>query len=84
MTLLPGHSPDADAARSIFEHIRSRVSTYKRIRRLEFNTLPKTISGKIRRVELRQAEQGRPGARTRNPLEFREEDFSEFAPRNRP
>ncbi len=84
VTLVAGHSPDADTARSIFEHIRSRVSAYKRIRRLEFNTLPKTISGKIRRVELRQAEQGREGARARNPHEFWEEDFSEFAVRKKP
>jgi acetyl-CoA synthetase len=61
-------------------HIRARVSAYKRIRRLEFNTLPKTISGKIRRVELRQAEQGRDAVPARNPHEFWEEDFSELAP----
>ena len=34
---------------------RERVAPYKRIRRLEFGDLPKTISGKIRRVELRDA-----------------------------
>ena len=79
VTLVAGYSPDADTARSIFEHIRARVSPYKRIRRLEFNTLPKTISGKIRRVELRSAELGRAVAHERNPHEFWEEDFSEFA-----
>jgi len=50
-------------ARSIFEHLRARVSPFKRVRRLEFADLPKTISGKIRRVELRRAEAARvPGA----------------------
>jgi acetyl-CoA synthetase len=39
--------------------------------------LPKTISGKIRRVELRQREQKNLG--TREPAEFREEDFPELA-----
>ena len=83
VTLVAGYNPDADTARSIFEHIRARVSPYKRIRRLEFNTLPKTISGKIRRVELRSAELGRAVARKRNPHEFWEEDFSEFAARSK-
>ena len=49
-------APDATTAASILQHVRERVSPYKRIRRLEFAALPKTISGKIRRVELRQLE----------------------------
>jgi acetyl-CoA synthetase len=77
VTLVAGYNPDAETARSIFVHIRTRVSAFKRIRRIEFNTLPKTISGKIRRVELRNAEQGRDAASGRNPHEFWEEDFSE-------
>jgi acetyl-CoA synthetase len=53
---------------------RARVAPYKRIRRVEFADLPKTISGKIRRVELRDAEAGpRPA---RGVTEFWEEDFS--------
>jgi acetyl-CoA synthetase len=79
VTLVAGYEPDAETARSIFLHIRARVSAYKRIRRLEFNTLPKTISGKIRRVELRQAERGRAAVPGRNPHEFWEEDFAELA-----
>ena len=43
-------------AQSIFAFLRERLAPYKRIRRLEFAELPKTISGKIRRVELRQQE----------------------------
>ena len=37
----------------------SRLAPYKRIRRIEFAELPKTITGKIRRVELRAAESKR-------------------------
>ena len=55
--------------------VRDRVPGYKRIRRLEFGDLPKTISGKIRRVELRAQEERRP-ARARGTIEFWEEDFA--------
>ncbi len=78
VTLGAGRLADADTARSIFEHVRARVSAYKRIRRLEFKALPKTISGKIRRVELRTAELART-AGGRNVNEYWEEDFSEFS-----
>ncbi|MGD0556823.1 MAG: AMP-binding protein [Streptosporangiaceae bacterium] len=65
-------SPSAKLAASILEFCRSRVAPYKRIRRLEFVTdLPKTISGKIRRVELRESEAARP-ADAPVPGEFRE------------
>ena len=60
---------------SIFRHVRERVSPYKRIRRLEFVALPKTISGKIRRVELRQLEQTRVAGCARRSQEFWEEDL---------
>ena len=70
--------PDAATAASILQHVRARVSPYKRIRRLEFAGLPKTISGKIRRVELRQLEQARPAATARRPQEFWEEDLTEL------
>jgi acetyl-CoA synthetase len=76
--LVAGVSPDASTALSIFQHARARLSPYKRIRRLQFAPLPKTISGKIRRVELRQAEDGRRPGGARNDLEFWEEDFQEL------
>jgi acetyl-CoA synthetase len=76
--LVAGVSPDARTALSIFQHVRTRLSPYKRIRRLQFAPLPKTISGKIRRVQLRQAEEGRPPGCARNELEFWEEDFQEL------
>jgi len=74
VVLASGHSPDADTARSILEYCRGQLAPFKRIRRLEFAELPKTISGKIRRVELRGAEHERQGERA--PGEFREEDFA--------
>jgi acetyl-CoA synthetase len=76
--LVAGVSPDAQTALSIFQHIRTRLSPYKRIRRLQFAPLPKTISGKIRRVDLRQAEDVRLPGCARNELEFWEEDFQEL------
>ena len=72
--LAAGHEPSPETALSILAYARQRLAPYKRIRRLEFTDLPKTISGKIRRVELREAEQGRPGA-ARGTTEFWEEDF---------
>jgi acetyl-CoA synthetase len=63
---------------SIFRHLRERLSPYKRIRRIEACDLPKTISGKIRRVELRHTEEERFRAGRRGEGEFREEDFPEL------
>lgn len=77
VVLTAGAAPDAATARSILEYVRGRVSPFKRIRRLEFADLPKTISGKIRRVELRLSENAR-GAGVRRACEFWEEDFPEL------
>lgn len=71
--------PDRETALSIFRHLRGRLAPFKRIRRIEFADLPKTISGKIRRVELRRDEEKRASANQRGPGEFREEDFPELA-----
>src|SRR5215469_1527640 len=72
--LSAGAEPGPELARDIMAFCRARVAPYKRIRRVEFADLPKTISGKIRRVELRDAETGpRPA---RGVTEFWEEDFS--------
>ena len=67
VTLAAGHAPDEATARSILVFCRDKLAAYKRIRRIEFTELPKTISGKIRRVELRRKEESRtmpptPGA----------------------
>lgn len=68
--------PSAELARDILAFARERLSAYKRIRRIEFSDLPKTISGKIRRVELRKAEAQRDAAR-RRPGEYFEDDFND-------
>ncbi|GAA2637455.1 isobutyrate:CoA ligase IbuL [Streptomyces spororaveus] len=54
VTLAGGWEPGPETARVLFEHSRAVLSPYKRIRRIEFGELPKTVSGKIRRVELRE------------------------------
>jgi acetyl-CoA synthetase len=78
VTLTEGHPADRATALAIFRHLRARLSPFKRVRRLEFSDLPKTISGKIRRVELRRLEAGRRTAGDRGDLEFWEEDFPEL------
>ncbi len=75
VVLAPGHLPVAETAGAIFGFLRERLSAYKLIRRIEFSDLPKTISGKIRRVELRGQERGRPDKGPRNAAEFLEENF---------
>ena len=61
VSLAPGQEPSAEVARSILAFGRQRLAPYKRVRRIEFADLPKTISGKIRRVELRRQENERAG-----------------------
>jgi acetyl-CoA synthetase len=78
LALAQGHAADRDTALSVFRHVRAHLAPFKRIRRLEFADLPKTISGKIRRVELRTSEQHRRAAGTRAAAEFWEEDFPEL------
>jgi len=73
--LASGRSPSGELAQSIMAFCRERVAPYKRIRRLEFGDLPKTISGKIRRVELRSQETA-PREPVRGVTEFWEEDFT--------
>ncbi|MEW1927324.1 AMP-binding protein [Streptomyces sp. NPDC088360] len=55
VVLAKGWSPGDETAQAIFEYTRSVLAPYKRVRRIEFTEeLPKTISGKIRRVDLRE------------------------------
>ena len=77
LALAPGHAPDRATALSILRHCRASLAPFKRVRRLEFAELPKTISGKIRRVELRRAEAVNKQSGKRASLEFWEDDFSE-------
>lgn len=69
VVLAAGWEPGPDTAKVLFEHSREVLAPYKRLRRLEFGELPKTVSGKIRRIELREA----TAAGSAN--EYREEDF---------
>jgi acetyl-CoA synthetase len=75
VVLAAGAAPSAETARSILAHARERLGPFKRIRRLEVFDLPKTISGKIRRVELRALEADRRRADVRGEFEWWEEDF---------
>jgi acetyl-CoA synthetase len=78
VTLAAGFTPSRELAAEILAHCRNRLAPYKRIRRIEFASLPKTISGKIRRVELRQMEADRRAAGARAEQEFFEEDWSPY------
>ncbi|MDB5909115.1 MAG: AMP-dependent synthetase [Massilia sp.] len=72
ITLCAGIEPSREVALSIFAFARAKLAPYKRIRRIEFCALPKTISGKIRRVELRIRESTR--GETVPAAEYREDD----------
>jgi acetyl-CoA synthetase len=75
VVLTAGAEANAETARSILAHARERLGPFKRVRRLEVFDLPKTISGKIRRVELRALEVERRRDDVRGDLEWWEEDF---------
>jgi acetyl-CoA synthetase len=77
LILKPGHQGSRELGLQIFQFVRRRLASYKRVRRIEFSDLPKTISGKIRRVELRTQEAARTD-QSRKPLEFWQEDFPEL------
>jgi acetyl-CoA synthetase len=76
IVLAAGWPPDEATATAIFAHSRDRLAPFKRIRRLEFGELPKTVSGKIRRVELRAQEDAKHAdPRARPPGEFLESEI---------
>ena len=76
VTLAAGQQPCAELAQDILSFARDRLAPYKRVRRLQFVTeRPKTISGKIRRVQMRRAEHERTDATPRGEFEYFEEDF---------
>ncbi len=77
MTLRQGYEAGPELARAVFRFSREKLAPYKRIRRLQFSELPKTISGKIRRVELRRREQERLPEPARLPGEYWEDDFAD-------
>jgi acetyl-CoA synthetase len=58
--LTPGTDPSPDLEQRIKDHVRESYAAYAYPRMVEFvDDLPKTLTGKIRRIELRQAESER-------------------------
>ena len=74
IALAAGYEPDRAMALSILRHARENLAPFLRVRKIEFFELPKTISGKIRRVELRRREESGEGA----GHEFSDVDFPEL------
>lgn len=75
VALADGWNADADTARAIMEYARDHLAPYMKVRRVEFFELPKTISGKIRRVELRTREDEAHRLGTPIDTEHRYEDL---------
>ena len=78
VVLKPGVEPSPAAAHALFRFSRQRLAPFARIRRIEFAELPKTISGKIRRVQLRAMEEQRHANSVRGEHEYWEDDFVDF------
>lgn len=76
VVLARGYEPSPETALAILRHAREHLAPYKRIRRLEFAELPKTISGKIRRVELRGREEELSGRGIET--EYRDDQFPDL------
>ncbi|MGW4533739.1 AMP-binding protein [Nocardia sp. NPDC004340] len=74
VSLAAGWEPNAETARAILEYARDHLAPYLRVRRVEFTELPKTISGKIRRVDLRHREEQAHAEGFTIPTEYRYED----------
>jgi acetyl-CoA synthetase len=78
IVLAPGHEPSRETALSILSYAREHLPPYLRVRRIEFADLPKTISGKIRRVELRGREAQLAERDERADGEWRDDQFPEL------
>lgn len=78
VALAQGWEPSAETAREILRHAREHLAPYLRVRRLEFYELPKTISGKIRRVELRDREARAFDGGASLSEEYRDDQFPEL------
>jgi acetyl-CoA synthetase len=77
VALAQGHEPTRETALSILRHARENLAPFLRVRRIEFSELPKTVSGKIRRVELRTREEELYPTGG-SPTEFSDADFPEL------
>ena len=78
VVLAPGHAANAGTAKAILLFARERLAPYQKIRVLEFCELPKTVSGKVKRNELRAVEAERRAAGSRGEQEYLEADFPEL------
>ncbi|MCW2520024.1 MAG: acsA 2 [Mycobacterium sp.] len=76
VALAAGWEAGEDTAFQILKHAREHLPPYLRVRRIEFYELPKTISGKIRRVELRAREQTAADGGERLASEWRDSEFA--------
>ncbi len=77
--LAPGYEPSRELALELFQHCRKILARYKIPRIIEFvPELPKTISGKIRRVELRAIEEEKRRKDERGEHEYFYDDFPEL------
>ena len=60
VVLAPGYRASEALVTELQEHVKAVTAPYKYPRRIEFvDELPKTVSGKIRRIELRDREWGK-------------------------
>ena len=82
VALAEGWEPNRETALSILTYAREHLAPYLRVRRLEFHELPKTMSGKIRRVQLRaletEADAGGNSRPVGDRVEFRDDEFPEL------
>ncbi len=79
VSLVPGATADRETASSILHHVHAKLAPFKRVRLLEFvDDLPKTISGKIRRVQLKGIEYGKLEATWPQRIRFSEDDFPDL------
>jgi len=75
VALADGWQPNDETARDIMEYARDHLPPYLKVRRVEFFELPKTISGKIRRVELRRREEAAHAEGSPIETEYRYEEL---------
>ena len=79
ISLIPGVEPSPETALSIFQYTHSRLAPFKRIRQIEIvPELPRTISGKIKRGQLRRLEQANDRVGPLRGVEYAESDFAEL------
>lgn len=75
ITMVADVEPSEELAKEILMFAKEKLAAYKRVRKIEFSALPKTISGKIRRAELRKMESQRVKEGKRGDMEFWLKDF---------